>query len=346
MLLNKNTEVTIIDRTIPEVYLLKRKISRLDIIELSWKLKELGADLIEINTDLLKKMGKMPSGLNFIIRIKAGEKDIDLPSSIKHCIVSSELLKDTDMIKWLADRQMNITAEFKIDGIEKLDKLKRLKNSFYIKHVQSIRITGLNKCSSFDWTKKIKEIRNVLGTKIDICAENNYSCATAVAVEALMEGTDTITASFSGCGKERGFAALEEILTSIRVLISDCAKMNLIILPEMSRYFSKVTGIPIPCTKAIIGRDIFKYESGIHADGIDKNPLTYEPFEPDIVGQKRELRLGKHSGTKAVASKLKELGVQYSIEKLGEILNSIKNKSIILGRSLLDDEILEICKYI
>jgi homocitrate synthase NifV len=185
-----------------------------------------------------------------------------------------------------------------------------------------------------------------LGIGIDICPENNYYCGTAIAIEALMEGMDSVTATFTGCGKERRFGALEEILAGIKVLISSEAKMNLRKLPQLSNCFTKVTGLNIHYSKPIVGKGIFIYEAGIHADGIEKNPLTYEPFQPDIVGQKRELALGKHSGTRAVIVKLKELGIQYSIERIGEILSCIKEKSISVGRSLLDDEILEICKYI
>ena len=77
-------------------------------------------------------------------------------------------------------------------------------------------------------------------------------------------------------------------------------------IQELSELVSKKTGLDIPYNKPIVGKNVFRHESGIHVDAVIEEPLTYEPYLPELVGQKRQLVLGKHSGCRAVKAKLAE----------------------------------------
>ncbi|WKY45270.1 hypothetical protein Q5O14_03990 [Eubacteriaceae bacterium ES2] len=93
----------------------------------------------------------------------------------------------------------------------------------------------------------------------------------------------------------------------------------------------------IPVNKPVLGDRIFKVESGIHVDGILKNPAIYEPFDPQIVGQEREIVLGKHSGHKSIDHKLK--AYQLSDSCLKRMLQTIRERCTQLGRNLSDPEL-------
>lgn len=192
------------------------------------------------------------------------------------------------------------------------------------------------------WISKVKEMKKVLNKSINICPRNMFYNATALCVEGVMNGMDSITVSFLGYGQNNGFAALEEVLAAVKVLLKVDLKLDLSKLPEVAEYFTSIAGIRIPDNKPVVGKGIFNYQAGIHADGIEKNPITYEPFDPSLVGLKRVLTIGKHSGKRAVQKKLKELGIICKIDDVAKILKSIREKSTQCKRDLFDEEILDI----
>jgi methanogen homocitrate synthase len=96
------------------------------------------------------------------------------------------------------------------------------------------------------------------------------------------------------------------------------------------------SGIKIPVNKPIVGDKVFYHESGIHVDAVIENPLTYEPFLPERIGQKREIVLGKHSGCSAVESKLKELGLEVPKDRIWDLVKKVKTTRE--GGEDIDDE--------
>lgn len=341
--LSKGKTVKIVDRTLPEISAVNKNAKRLDIIDFCWMLRNVGVDLVEINSDILKNVGKLPAGIDFLYRINP-EEDIEkiIKQNIKDCIIKEETLLDTNFILKLSKLNLNLTVEFKINTIAKLYEMKKLKSYEHLDIIREIRVTGLSRFTSLLWIKVINEIEKLLDIHINICPENRFFNATALAVDGIMNGFNSFVLSFTGYGRDCGYAALEEVLLAVKILISPQMKVDLTTLPALARRFVKLTGISVPESKPILGKSIFKYESGIHADGIEKNPITYEPYEPDIVGQKRNVSIGKHSGRKSIISKLKELGVDFKVEEIGTILAYIRDKSIELKRDLHDSEIREV----
>jgi homocitrate synthase NifV len=94
--------------------------------------------------------------------------------------------------------------------------------------------------------------------------------------------------------------------------------------------------------KAIVGTNVFAHESGIHADGVIKNPLTYEVFSPDEVGLTRQLVVGKHSGSRTIQYKFREFGIDLSDEEANIMLAEVRRMAIDLKRALFDKELVYI----
>ncbi|OPZ93107.1 MAG: 2-isopropylmalate synthase [Firmicutes bacterium ADurb.Bin419] len=338
--IGKNNKVTVIDRTLPEILYGKKNIKRLETIYFCWMLKEVGVDLFEIYARFLEAIPKLPIGLTFILRVRSKEDILrGIKSNIKKCVISYELLSDAELIARLKNNGIEIIAEV---VIEKLAQIKKLKNLERLNLADEIRLTGMDSLFSILWIEKIKELRSFFNKRINICPGNRFYDATALCLEGIMNGMDSITVSFLGYGRNSGFAALEEVLVAVRIIMKADLKIYLSKLPYAAEYFTSITGMRIPENKAVVGKGIFNYQAGIHADAIEKNPVTYEPYEPSMVGLSRALTIGKHSGKRAVQKKLKELGVACKVEDAAKILKFIREKSTLCKRDLHDEEVLDI----
>ena len=145
--------------------------------------------------------------------------------------------------------------------------------------------------------------------------------AVANSLAAIENGAKRIEGTVNGIGERAGNTALEEIALALYVRKAHYGietKLKLEQTKLTSDLISRYAGIRVPRNKAIVGQNAFSHESGIHQDGVLKNPETYEIMTPQLVGiSKNELPLGKLSGKHAFAEKLKTLG--YDIEPKQQI---------------------------
>ena len=125
-------------------------------------------------------------------------------------------------------------------------------------------------------------------------------------------GARQIECTINGLGERAGNAALEEVVMAIQTrsdVLPYTTGINTTILARASKLVSAVTAFPVQYNKAIVGKNAFAHESGIHQDGMLKNSKTYEIMTPESVGLKKStLVMGKHSGRHAFREKLAELG--------------------------------------
>ena len=133
---------------------------------------------------------------------------------------------------------------------------------------------------------------------------------------ALEGGARQIECTINGIGERAGNAALEEIVMAIKTrgdVLPYETGIEATMLTRASKLVSAATSFPVQYNKAIVGRNAFAHESGIHQDGMLKNAQTYEIMTPESVGvSKTSLVMGKHSGRAAFRNKLEELGYSLS----------------------------------
>lgn len=146
---------------------------------------------------------------------------------------------------------------------------------------------------------------------------NDLGMAAANSLASITNGALRIEGTINGIGERAGNAALEEVAVALKVRQDYYQCTNNINLAEtvnISKLVSELTAMPIPNNKAVVGSNAFAHESGIHQDGMLKNPATYEILTPQMVGAKAsKLPLGKLSGSHAVMDRLARLG--YVIEE-------------------------------
>ncbi|MEE1657091.1 2-isopropylmalate synthase [Microvirga sp. CF3062] len=157
---------------------------------------------------------------------------------------------------------------------------------------------------------------------------NDLGLAVANSLAALEGGARQIECTLNGIGERAGNAALEEIVMAIKtrgdVLPYDTG-IEATMLTRASKLASAATSFPVQYNKAIVGRNAFAHESGIHQDGMLKNAQTYEIMTPESVGvSKTSLVMGKHSGRAAFRNKLEELGYSLSDNQFQDAFERFK----------------------
>jgi 2-isopropylmalate synthase len=175
--------------------------------------------------------------------------------------------------------------------------------------------------------------------------------AVANSLAGVAGGARQIECTINGIGERAGNAALEEIIMAIRTrqdALPYDTGVETTMLNRASRLVSAVTSFPVQYNKAIVGRNAFAHESGIHQHGMLKSSLTYEIMTPESVGvSKTSLVMGKHSGRAAFREKLKEMGYELGENALNDAFRRFKDladrKKIVYDEdiaALVDDEIV------
>ncbi len=157
---------------------------------------------------------------------------------------------------------------------------------------------------------------------------NDLGLATANSMAAIEGGCGQVECTVNGLGERAGNSPLEEIVMALRTrgdYFNADTRINSKLLVPASKLVSRVTGLSTPRNKAIVGRNAFAHESGIHQDGILKERTTYEIMRPEDVGfTKTDLVLGKHSGRAALVDRARQMGYALTPEQLDVVYSEFK----------------------
>src|SRR4051794_27374176 len=168
--------------------------------------------------------------------------------------------------------------------------------------------------------QRVNGIENVT---ISAHCHNDLGMAVANALAAVGAGARQVECTINGIGERAGNASLEEIVMAMRVRPDRYAYETGIVGEQIfsaSQMLSEITGVPVQPNKAIIGRNAFAHEAGIHQDGVLKNPLIYEIMTPQSVGvPNSKLVLGKHSGRHALSIRCEQLGYELNPSGLDDV---------------------------
>ncbi|MEK3852942.1 2-isopropylmalate synthase [Cytobacillus sp. FSL H8-0458] len=158
---------------------------------------------------------------------------------------------------------------------------------------------------------------------------DDLGMAIANSLSAIENGATQIEGTINGIGERAGNAALEELAVALYIRndhYQASTRLNLQEISRTSSLISKLTGMVVPANKAIVGRNAFAHESGIHQDGVLKEKTTYEIISPDLVGfQSNSMVLGKHSGRHAFKNRLNELGLEVADEEANRLFTVFKD---------------------
>jgi len=157
---------------------------------------------------------------------------------------------------------------------------------------------------------------------------NDLGMATANALAAVEAGARQIECTINGLGERAGNTALEEVVMAMRVrndILPYRTGIDTTKIMNLSRRVAAVSGFPVQFNKAIVGKNAFLHESGIHQDGVLKNVQTFEIMRPEDIGlTAKNIAMGKHSGRAALRAKLKELGYELADNQLNDVFVRFK----------------------
>ncbi len=334
-------------------------------LEIGRQLVVLGVDVIEAgfpisspgDFEAVKSIAKEVKGPIICALARSIEKDIDASyGSVKystrpriHVFLATskihmkyKLKKAEDEILRLATSAVKY-AKSKCSDIEfSPEDASRTEREFLYKVVESVINAGATTVNIPDtvgyatpqeFGELIKGIRekvpNVDKAVISVHCHNDLGLGVANSLAAVLNGAGQVECTINGLGERAGNASLEEIVMAIRTRSDtfngvSCG-INTKELYKTSRLVSKLTGMLVQSNKAIVGRNAFAHESGIHQDGVLKERTTYEVMKPEDVGfAESKLVLGKHSGRHALKERLAKLGYTLREGRLGKAFDRFK----------------------
>ena len=173
-----------------------------------------------------------------------------------------------------------------------------------------------------------KLVKDIPGAVISVHCHNDLGLAVANSIAAVQAGARQVECTINGIGERAANTSLEELVMAIKVrgeTLGAETGIRTELLAPTSAMLSGVTGVWPQPNKAVVGRNAFAHEAGIHQHWILANPLTYEIMTPASVGVKETLLvLGKHSGKHAVEARLKNLGIRSSPQQIEEVTTRVK----------------------
>ena len=182
-------------------------------------------------------------------------------------------------------------------------------------------------------------LRRHVDLELEMHAHNDLGLATANTLAAVLAGATHVNTTVNGLGERAGNAPLEEVVMALRHLCNRETGIDTRQLPAVSRLVVAASGRAVADNKCVVGDGVFTHESGIHVDGLLKNPLNYQGFDPAEVGRAHRLVLGKHSGAHGVSAAYRALGIELSPLEAQQILARIRQHAVSEKRAPQDDEL-------
>ncbi len=175
--------------------------------------------------------------------------------------------------------------------------------------------------------KLIGEIASNVKIPIDVHCHNDFGLAVANSLSAVEAGASQVQVTINGLGERAGNADLAETVMGLHSLYGAKTNIKTQHIVETSHLVERFTGVKMPPTMPIVGENAFAHESGIHTHGVLVRTDTFEPgvMTPEMVGHKRRIVLGKHTGKHAVKQALENAGLHPNDNQLNEILRRIKD---------------------
>lgn len=177
----------------------------------------------------------------------------------------------------------------------------------------------------------VKYLHDEMNIKnIETHVHDDFGLGMANTLAGYWHGANWSSLTFLGIGERAGNTEIEKVVLFLHERIEGFDKYNLEAVTEFARFMEREIGIRVPRNKAVVGKNIFAHESGIHTAGVIKNPFTYEAYLPELVGGKRMLLIGDSSGLEVLRHKVEEtlnelMGVTVKVLKQDPRLKEIQD---------------------
>lgn len=241
--------------------------------------------------------------------LSCGAKNLYISCSVSDIQIQNKLKKTRS---WVKERFAKLLPRLKREGCYVacgLEDVSRADVSFVLevcRQLEKLQADRIRICDTVGILTPFKAFELIAYLKrhakipLEIHTHNDFGMATANAIAGIKAGAEYASVTVNGMGERAGNAALEEVVMALEKLEGIKTGINTRRLKELSLLVSRLSGRPVHPGKSIVGDMVFTHESGIHVDGVVKEPANYEPFPPEEAGNRREFHIGKHTGPSTV----------------------------------------------
>ena len=251
--------------------------------------------------------------------IACGVQAVDISLSVSDQMIAHKLRKDRAAVK----EQLKVALGFaKQHGLYVSvggEDASRADLAFLVELMEITRAMGgdrfrfcdtLGIMDPFGIYEKVSFLRKAApDVAIEVHTHNDLGMATANAIAGIRAGARFVNTTINGLGERAGNAALEEVVMGLKHACAIETGIDTHRFREMSLFVAKASQRPLPVSKPVVGERVFAHESGLHADGVIKDPHNYEGFDPAEVGLERSIVVGKHSGTSGLIERYRSMGI-------------------------------------
>ncbi|MDS1029290.1 homoaconitate hydratase [Bacillota bacterium LX-D] len=326
--------------------------SKKEKLEIAQMLDSLGIDIIEAGIPAMGK-NEMDSitailnlGLNAEIltwnrlllediqkSIACGSKHIHIAAPVSDLHIAKKLNKTREWVLYNTQKLVAYCVEKGCSVSVGAEDASRTDPDFLLKYYNTAIREGASRVRYADTVgiqdpftvyNTIKNLREHIDVHIDYHGHNDFGMSTGNAYAAFKAGAAVLSCSINGLGERAGNTPLEEITMAIKHIAKKHVHIDTKLFAQASAMVERYSKRAVHPGKAIVGKQVYWHESGIHVDGLLKDEKTYQPYPPEDAGGKREIVLGKFSGRKAIEYVYRKKGLELSQEQTNELLSVLK----------------------
>lgn len=234
---------------------------------------------------------------------------VDLSIPVSDQQIAHKLGRDREWVLAQIARQVAAAGDLGLEVCVGAEDASRADPQFLWRVAEAAELAGarrfrfadtLGLLDPFGVYERIRDLCAIVDLEIEMHAHDDLGLATANSLAAARAGATHLNTTVHGLGERAGNAALEEVVMGLKHLHGIDCGISLHTFGALSRLVAEASGKPVAWQKSLIGDGAFTHESGIHVDGLLKDPLNYQGVDPREVGRRHRLVLGKHSGRHAV----------------------------------------------
>lgn len=280
--------------------------------------------------------------------LDCGISAVDISLSVSDLHIRHKLRKDREWVREQLKRALGFAKQHDLYVSVGGEDASRADLDFLVELMELARSFGADRfrfCDTlglldpFVTFEKVRYLSQRVDMDLEIHTHNDLGMATANAIAGVRAGARFINTTVNGLGERAGNAALEEVVMGLKHACGVNCPIDTSRFVEISRYVGAASKRPVPAWKPVVGESVFAHESGLHVDGVLKDPRNYEPFEPGEVGSSRQLVLGKHTGRHGLAARIQGLGLDSSAICLSTLLRRVRAISQRCKRPIEDAEL-------
>jgi homocitrate synthase NifV len=284
--------------------------------------------------------------------IACGVQAVDISLSVSDQMIVHKLRKSRDAVKEQLKVALGFAKQHDLYVSVGGEDSSRADMGFLVELMEITRSLGgdrfrfcdtLGIMDPFTMFEKVTFLRQAIPeVDIEVHTHNDLGMATANAIAGIRAGAKFVNTTINGLGERAGNAALEEVVMGLKHACGIETGIDTHRFREMSLFVAKASHRPLSVSKPVVGSRVFAHESGLHADGVIKDPHNYEGFDPAEVGLTRSIVVGKHSGTGGLIERYRSMGITIVRKQAEPLLEQTRAMSCKRKRDLSNGELMSI----